>query len=259
MALAQINKQGRYFKIESNQTHLKSDFLLMEKKYGDQFVGANFSMPNKNEALSLTKEVDQMVELTQSMNTIAKVNGQWIGYNTDGKGFMKSIQRRKATYRHWTIIGSGGTARSIIAQAAIDGVLHIDVFCHKKDYMQTTSLFLNKIARYTSCTFELFLLEENRLQESVLQSEVVINTLAMGRCPISQSFLFSKESLIVDVNYEPKESKFLSLAKRQGCSIMNGIDMLIFQGVIAFEKWTEQSIEVEPIFNLFSDYLMLND
>lgn len=259
MAWQQIKQKGRYLKIDSTKEALVSSFQYMQARYKEHWRGANFSLPHKTVAIQLADEVDEMVTLTQSMNTIVCYKNKNYGYNTDGKGFIQSLHYQHipiAKHRHWTILGSGGAARSIIAQAVMEGIEHITIFCHKEQYIEETKAWLAKLAKLKPFIYEVHTLTIDTLQEKILQSDVMIQSLPLHYCPIDASFYFPKHLVVVDVNYYPLESECLTYAKQAGCQAVNGIGMLIFQGIIAFQLWTGECVDAEPIFQLFDDYLI---
>lgn len=260
------NINGRYFKIEANKQTLAEAFRSCQQQYGSSFKGANFSFPNKEVAISLADRLDESVRWIGAMNTIAYQEKQWVGYNTDGPGFIRAIKEKNYPYQEaiWTMIGTGGAARSIIIQGALSGVHTIHIFATKPAYIASLSKQLEPIEAHTGCHFTFDLIEnEAHMQQRVYGSHIVINATSMGldhwKSPVRDTFIFPDCLIgVIDINYQPLQSRFLTQASRQGCSIMNGLPMLIHQGIIAFEHWTGHTITSSSVQSLIDDVLTIH-
>lgn len=86
-------------------------------------------MPGKYQALQCVDELDQAAQYVQAINMLIPNNGRWIGFNTDGKGFWNAVQQQDVLLKNQTvtIFGSGNTTRIILAQAALEGIKHINI------------------------------------------------------------------------------------------------------------------------------------
>lgn len=92
-------------------------------------IGINVTMPGKYQALQCVDELDQAAQYVQAINMLIPNNGRWIGFNTDGKGFWNAVQQQDVLLKNQTvtIFGSGNTTRIILAQAALEGIKHINI------------------------------------------------------------------------------------------------------------------------------------
>ena len=177
--------------------------------------------------------------------------------NTDGYGFMQSMADAglHPAGKRLTILGSGGTAASIIAQAALDGVYSIDIFSRPES--ASTKLIEQEaelVRGKTACLLNLYDLKDHgQLSKSLAQSYCLINASSVGMAPNTDACLIPKASMlhpglaVGDVIYNPRETKLLHMAREQGCMTFNGLYMLLHQGAMAFKLWTGQDMPVETI------------
>ena len=95
--------------------------------------GFNCTMPCKRIAAQTCDELSSAAKLMNSVNTVVIENGKFIGHNTDGVGYMKSVQDagHDIIGKQMTLLGAGGASSAILAQAALDGLTHINIFARK--------------------------------------------------------------------------------------------------------------------------------
>lgn len=242
---------GQYQLIQSDATQLAEKFMQAVQE--QQLVGANFSYPNKQKALTLADWVDPLAQWIGAANTLVYQNQRWEAYNTDGKGFLLSLEKeRQQSIRGEKLCfyGCGGTAKAIMAQAAFDHIGQLCVICPKPQYYASTQRYLDQLQAKTGVAYTLYQREE-AWEPALQNSYAFIQTTSLslqGKSPVTDDFSFPKNSLIVDVNYQVAESRFLQQAKAQNCATLNGLGMLFFQGDLAFQKWTGQTLPYELIY-----------
>ena len=223
--------------------------------------GVNLSMPNKKEVIQYLDEISETAELSQSVNTIVNDNGVLKGYSTDGKGFFKSLEEEKIFIKdkNITILGTGGASIAIISQAVFEGIKNIFVFKRDKNWEEQKKI-LDNIANKTNCNIELNSLEDkNILKRKIEESDLLINATSVGMKEdislIEDKNFFRKDLIVCDIIYNPAKTKLLQIAEKEGCKIINGIGMLLYQGALSFELWTNKKMPVdyikEIIFNHF--------
>lgn len=223
--------------------------------------GVNLSMPNKKEVIQYLDEISETAELSQSVNTIVNDNGILKGYSTDGKGFFKSLEEEKIFIKdkNITILGTGGASIAIISQAVFEGIKNIFVFKRDKNWEEQKKI-LDNIASKTNCNIELNSLEDkNILKRKIEESDLLINATSVGMKEnislIEDKNFFRKDLTVCDIIYNPSKTKLLQIAEKEGCKIINGIGMLLYQGALSFELWNNKKMPVdyikEIIFNHF--------
>lgn len=223
------------------------------KRY-DMF-GVNISMPYKQAVIPYLDELTDAAELIGAVNTVVNREGKLYGYNTDGLGFFKSL----ATFADFsvegkvmTILGGGGAATAIIAQAALNGAQKITIF-NQSQFLDETRERAQLFTDKTGVTIEVLPIEEQDLiQEKADASDLLVNATSVGMdgqsMVVSEEMQFHTNLLVADVIYQPFETPFLALAKSQGRQTINGLGMLLFQAAAAFELWTGQEMPTDKIW-----------
>ena len=246
-----------YLSFEVNKDNLKEAVQSIKTL---NMRGVNLSMPNKKEVIQYLDEISETAKLSQSVNTIVNDNGILKGYSTDGKGFFKSLEEEKIFVKdkNITILGTGGASIAIISQAVFEGIKNIFVFKRDKNWEEQKKI-LNNIASKTKSQIELFSLEDkNILKRKIEESDLLINATSVGMKEnislIEDKNFFRKDLIVCDIIYNPAKTKLLQIAEKEGCKIINGIGMLLYQGALSFELWTNKKMPVDYIKKIMFDY-----
>ncbi|HAW50294.1 TPA: shikimate dehydrogenase [bacterium] len=196
-------------------------------------VGVNVTIPYKIEVMKYTTRISKEVEEIGAVNTIVFKDGEIIGENTDGEGFVRSLKEAGFFPKgeRIVLIGAGGAGRAIGVLLAKEGVKKIAIFDVEKEKAESLKAVIEKA--YAT---------EVVLEKETKDVRLLINATPLGMknddpLPIDPSYIHSG-LLVCDVIYNPKKTKLLELAERKGAKIMNGIGMLVHQGALSFEKWT---------------------
>ena len=220
-------------------------------------AGWNCTMPLKRLMYERADKLSDAALLSGAVNTIINQNGVLYGDNTDGYGFMQSMTEAGFDCRgkRLTLLGSGGAAAAILAQASLDGASSIDVFARPAS--ASTRLIEEEIRRIhgaCGCRLQLFdLADSSRLKKSLAESEALINASSVGMAPQTDASLIPDASwlhpqlTVGDVIYNPRETLLLKIAREAGCAAFNGMYMLLHQGAKAFQDWTGMEMPVEAI------------
>lgn len=219
-----------------------------------QMYGINLSMPYKEQVIPYLDQLSEEARLIGAVNTVVNREGTLIGYNTDGKGFFKSLPSFKISKKRLVLLGAGGAAKAILAQAILDGVSQISVFVRSSS-MEKTRPYLEKIQNATGFRVDLFALEDVQdLQDSITKADLLVNATSVGMDesshPIPTSIVLPEKLLVADVIYQPFETPFLKWAKEQGNQSINGLGMLLYQAAEAFELWTGKEMPTDQIWEL---------
>jgi shikimate dehydrogenase len=219
-------------------------------------IGVNLSMPHKMAAMKLVDEVSEAGQLIGAINTIVNHEGHLVGHNTDGVGAMSALKEKKIEIvnKEITVIGAGGAATAIISQAALDGVKKIHVFNRHDQFFDVITEKLKNIAAHTHCTITLHdLADEQLLATCTASSSLLVNATGVGMAPNADATPFKDLSIlrrdlpVFDVIYNPRETQLVKAAKAVGATTLNGLGMLLYQGVEAFRLWTGQEMPVAII------------
>ena len=219
-----------------------------------QMYGINLSMPYKEQVIPYLDQLSEEACLIGAVNTVVNRKGTLIGYNTDGKGFFKSLPSFKISRKRLVLLGAGGAAKAILAQAILDGVSQVSVFVRFSS-MEKTRPYLEKIQNATGFRVDLFALEDVQdLQDSITQADLLVNATSVGMDgssqPIPTSIVLPEKLLVADVIYQPFETQFLKWARNQGNQSINGLGMLLYQAAEAFELWTGKEMPTDQIWEL---------
>ena len=223
--------------------------------------GCNVTMPYKEEVIKHIDRVDEGARLIGAVNTVENDNGSLIGYNTDGKGFLKSLKVNGVEYKgkKVVILGGGGTAKALSIEFALDGVGELVIV--NRSLARAEEIKATIDGNIGEVHVKALELDRNVLEEEFKGGHIVINTTSLGmgdqegQSVVEDHRIFHKDLFVADVIYQPETTRFLELAKEAGCKTMNGIGMLIYQGDIAFKIWTGKNMPEKIINKLRGDLL----
>jgi len=211
-------------------------------------VGLNVTIPHKMAVIPFLDKLDPLAERMGAVNTIASENGELAGYNTDASGFLQALRAQgiEADGKSIVILGAGGAAKGIsfiLAGAGASLVILNRTLSRAEELAsQIARDYHQKIAAMT--------LNEANLKRAFEGADVLVNTTSVGmvpdvdRTPVPGNLLNSHLA-VSDIVYNPLETRLLREAKAAGARTINGLDMLVWQGVLAFEKWTGQKAPFE--------------
>lgn len=218
--------------------------------------GFNCTMPDKNLMFELCDEVSPAAKLVGAVNTVKNENGVLKGHMTDGVGYMMAAKDAgfDITNKNMTLLGAGGAATAICAQAAIDGVSSINVFSIKDQFFDRARSLVDNINATTCCKAALYdLADKEMLKRSIEKSYILTNATSVGMAPNTDNCILDDDTMlrpdlvVSDIIYNPRETKLIKMAKKSGCKTFNGLYMLLYQGAEAFRIWTGYEMPVNEI------------
>ena len=224
--------------------------------------GFNCTMPHKNLVCECVDQLSDAASLIGAVNTVVNDNGILTGHNTDGVGYMQSIQTEGYDIigKKMTLLGTGGAATAIIAQAALDGVKEISIFNRRGNSFEKAKTLIDRINKKTSCKVALYdLADTSTLKKEIQESAILTNCTSVGMAPNTDACLIPDQSyfhenlLVADIIYNPETTKLMKLAQEAGCRTCNGLYMLLYQGAEAFRIWTGKEMPIAPIKKQFFD------
>ena len=219
-------------------------------------AGFNCTMPDKTKMCELADALSPAAQMIGAVNTVVNENGRFIGHNTDGIGYMQAVKEagHDIIGKQMTLLGGGGAATAIAVQAALDGVSSLHIFNRKGRSFDRAVQLEDRIQAHTCCKVSVFdLADESALKQSLADSAILTNATSLGMspkedaCPIANEKLLHPGLIVSDIIYNPRKTRLLLAAERQGCQTFNGLYMLLFQGAEAFRLWTGQGMPVAPI------------
>jgi shikimate dehydrogenase len=208
-------------------------------------AGLSVTVPHKTAVMPLLDEIDPLAEAIGAVNTIVNDQGRFIGYNTDGSGYLEGLKKEVSSFSdlNMLLLGAGGAAKGIYFTMAQAGLKNIDIA--NRTISKAEELVGN-------CPFpiqsEVLSLQE--AEEQLSKYDLIVQTTSIGLHPDVDSSPISVEKLkptaiVSDIIYSPLETKLLREAKRKGARIQNGVPMFAYQGALQFEMWTGISPDIE--------------
>ncbi|MBN71323.1 MAG: shikimate dehydrogenase [Gimesia sp.] len=204
------------------------------------FRGANLTIPHKVEVIQYLDGISDAAAMMGAVNCIVRKDDQLLGENTDGKGFVQSLKEvTDPAGKKIVMFGAGGAARAIGVETALAGATEISIVNRSAERGEALAQLLQE---KTSVPTTFTKWDGNyTLADDV---DVVINATSIGLFPdvdavFPLDFASLKSNMIVsDVIPNPPETHLLREAAKAGCTTLDGLGMLVNQGVIGFQLWT---------------------
>ena len=217
--------------------------------------GFNLTMPDKNRMAELCDELSPAARIGGAVNTVVNENGRFIGYTTDGIGYMMSARDAGVELKGKRMVqlGAGGAGTAILVQAAMDGVAAIDVFNARDAFWPRVEGIVGQLNAQTGCAVSLYDIKDlDALRARTAEADLLLNTTPVGMaripgCLIPDASYFHEGLVVSDVIYEPRETELLRMAREAGLKTFNGMYMLLYQGAASFKLWTGKDMPTEQI------------
>jgi shikimate dehydrogenase len=238
-ALAHWSLTGSYTLLETPYSELGK---RMDEVRG-LYRGINVTIPHKEGVLDHLDELSPEARAIGAVNTVVNRQGTLVGYNTDAAGFMKGLSEAGVEVKGQRVIvlGAGGAARSIIYALTQAGA--------KVAIYNRTEGRADRLAK----EFGVAMIHGHyELSQSMRHTEVLINATSVGlkdpqSSPIDQIIL-PAHAAVVDIVYNPTETRLMAEAKAAGLKVVGGLPMLVWQGALAFKLWTELDPPIDLMF-----------
>ena len=218
---------------------------------GNDYLGANITVPYKDRVLTMLDRLTDEAHATGAVDTITREGSRLVGHNTDVLGFRPTLDAlvgRQKMPRLAVVLGAGGGARAVVYGLITAGFQRVIVFNRHLHRAEGLVRHFGKSAAHME-------LRAMPWHESVIESElaktkVLVNASSVGRDPDETPIpaeLIPPELLVLDLLYQPKETRLLREAAAAGATAtMNGDLMLLHQSAAAFELWTGQQAPHGP-------------
>lgn len=222
----------------------------------DGFSGFNITSPHKIEIMKELDEIRDDAVRMNSVNTIVEKSGKWYGYNTDGDGFCQSliVEDCEIKGKNILVMGAGGSARSICYKLAEYGANSITITARTQKKIHIIGEMVKK---YSDTKFFDVL-------DKTKEYDIIINTTPLGMYPHTDKNpcdfidIINEKTVCCDIIYNPQKTVFLQEAEKRGAQIINGLGMLILQGILAFEIFNDVKLNrkeyYENIGKVLSDF-----
>ena len=203
--------------------------------------GLNVTIPYKEIIISFLDELDTYAEIISAVNVIRIHKGKLKGFNTDVLGFSRMLKEAIVFKPEKAVVlGAGGAAKGVIYSLFKLGVIEIDFFSRSRERIELITKKFGSLGRIKGHKWR-----TEDMESLIKNSDLVINATPVGMFPhIKDSpteikYKAKPAALAVDLIYNPLETKFLKNAGKKGYRTLNGLDMLIYQGMEALKIWME--------------------
>ncbi|MFH1402861.1 MAG: shikimate dehydrogenase [Candidatus Altiarchaeota archaeon] len=208
------------------------------------YAGMNVTIPHKVAVIEYLDELSREAELIGAVNTV-KCGDKMVGYNTDGIGCVRALCEEGVEVKGKSvlIVGSGGAGRAISFQLALEGAC-VTLSDRLMDKAEELS---NEIKTKVGCDVGVADADACSLGEALKDADILINSTPVGMSPnvsesVIEAALLPNDIVVMDLVYNPLETKLLKIARERGCKTVEGVGMLVHQGAESFRIW----LDVEP-------------
>jgi shikimate dehydrogenase len=236
-AFKRLNMDAHYEAFPIEPVHFESAIGELKDK---NIQGFNVTIPYKVDIMKHLDEVDPLAKAIGAVNTVVNQDGRYIGYNTDGEGYVTSLLKAvegSLSQKRILIIGAGGAAKAIFYTIAAQHAPDVIAICNRT--VEKAAVLANELP-FSTKTAAMSISDAEKQLDTF---DIIINTTSVGmypnvdELPLALTFL-QKEAVVSDIIYNPLKTKLLKEAEAKGAGTHNGVGMFVLQGALAFEKWT---------------------
>ena len=233
--------------------HLKLDFVYVAFKVkkeelddamrgvrGLNIHGLNVTMPHKTAIIRYLDEINPIAKAIGSVNTVLNADGKLIGFNTDGVGALNALKNNDVELhgKKLLLLGAGGAAKAI--------AFHLAPEVEELRILNRTGERARQLASVLQKEFNRKIvgdtLSHSLLKEWLKDVDILVNATSVGMHPNIDQRLVKREWLkpelaVMDIVYNPLETRLIKDAKAVGAKVVYGTEMLVFQGAVSFEIW----------------------
>lgn len=235
-------KNKIYSKLKITSDGLVYNFSLLKSN----FKGFNVTAPHKINIIKYLNEIDDFSKKVGSVNTVKNIEGESIGYNTDAYGFLRSIDnfKDKLSGKSVLVLGSGATSRVII-NVLID--LNVKVVVAARNYEKLLEL-KQHIQDNNNYVIDILTLDKlNGDYFGIINTTSAFSEFSIGGLRISD--------FAYDVNYNKyRMTDFLYKFSSMDIQIVDGLDMLFYQGIRSQEIWRDETIDEKHVVNIYNEF-----
>ena len=210
------------------------------------WAGFNCSLPHKVAVIEHLDGLGESAAIMQAVNCVVRREGKYIGENTDGKGFLQSLRESiDPAGKHMVMFGAGGAARAIGVETALAGLDSLTVVNRDEQRgRELVALLSDKTPVDTA------FVAWDVTYDVPDTTDIVVNATSIGLFPDVEARLdvnldsLTPDQVVADVIPNPPSTRLIRDAHARGCTVIDGVGMLVNQGVIGIKYWT--GIDVDP-------------
>ncbi len=205
--------------------------------------GLNITIPHKVSVIPLLDELDEVSKQIGAVNTVVNSGGILKGYNTDAAGFTKALADKNIDPqgKQAVVLGAGGASMAV-CYALVKTGASVTIM-NRLAHMKEASRLALKLGDFSHNPIQATALNPQNLEKCLETADILVNATSVGMHPAkNQSLVPEKllrpEMIVFDLVYNPLQTKLLADAAFLGAQTINGLEMLVWQGALAFELWT---------------------
>ncbi|MBD5476781.1 MAG: shikimate dehydrogenase [Lachnospiraceae bacterium] len=212
-------------------------------------LGLNVTVPYKSDVIETLKEIDELARNIGAVNTLVRTEGGYKGYNTDMEGLYRAMTSEgiRIEGEQIVLLGAGGAARAVAYLCAVKGAERVYMLNRTFDKAQTVAEEVNR-AMGRKAILPMAMEDYTGLPEG---KYLAIQGTSVGLAPHTEDVVIADDAFYekihtgFDLIYSPWETKFMRLVKEHGGHAYNGLKMLLYQGIIAYELWNNVQVSEE--------------
>lgn len=220
--------------------------------------GMNVTVPYKQEVIKYLTDINPLAEKIGAVNTLVRCENGYKGYNTDMPGLSRAMINDGVTIKdgNFYIIGAGGVARAVLLMLLENGAKNIHILNRSVDKAE---LLVEQLAGEYSAVVTFGDLQSYK--SVILENATAIQATNVGMYPnvddaaVTDEEFYDKIAVAYDLIFNPAVTKFMALAKEHNKPAFNGLKMLLFQGIIAYEYWNHVSVTDEAAEKVYDAML----
>jgi shikimate dehydrogenase len=218
------------------------------------FAGANVTIPYKETVLKYTTALSESAQKIGAVNTLHLKDGTIFGDNTDSDGFYNAYMNELHLLKNGTvlIIGAGGAARAV-CDTLIRKITPHRIVIANRHAERSRPLLAHLKHAYGYDSVHWISISDPGLEKTAGEASGIIQTTPVGsgtyaeESPVSDSFRFTKNHIVIDLIYNPVETVFLRNAAQSGARTRNGVSMLLHQAALSFKLWTGTTFPMDDV------------
>ena len=232
------------FLVEKNEVE-----AAVKGAYALSVHGLNVTVPHKSAVIPYLKEIDPLAEKIGAVNTLVRTEGGYKGYNTDMTGLLRAMESEGIVIKdkEAVLLGAGGASRAVAFMLVSAGAKKVWLLNRSLDKAQAVA---DEVNRAMGCD-KVTAMGLDAYKELAGKKYLCIQGTSVGLYPnqdaavIEDAAFYRLVDVAVDLIYKPAKTKFMRLCEEAGAKAYNGLKMLLYQGVIAYELWNGVSVGEE--------------
>ncbi len=223
--------------------------------YGLNILGLNVTVPYKSDVIGCIQDIDDLAGKIGAVNTLVRVENGYKGYNTDILGLYRAMcsEGIRLEGENVILLGAGGAARAAAFLCAQKGARQVYLLNRSREKAQTLADEVNR-AFDRACIKPMAVTDYDKLPK---QKMLAIQGTSVGLYPdidrvvIEDKEFYKNIHTAYDLIYKPAETKFMRLVQENGGQAYNGLKMLLYQGIVAYELWNHVEIPEETAGEIY--------